>query len=320
MQKLIDILIRIMEIEPSKLSNTDLLNLLISISSLAIALLSFAVAIIALIYTGYQFVLKKGTKFYGMHTTSSSVWSKQRYISEIIIENKKDKAAAINYIYLRIGSNIYLELVDYDSSPRIIAPFETIKIELREGVSGYISSTFKVDLDAILGERKIRKTLVVATPQGLSKVRGYKKFWNVYIESLQNYFIIPVRPVRKYYKGKEYSDSLQFVVSDKNEEGRSEEHFLFRGNTYSINSILVKVDDFSSASELEVFLRRAGESSANTLVVERAGYTYGDYDDYKEVDVYHGGFIETHIVGKVYTKLSGWTFRVKNKLKTFRKG
>lgn len=77
MQKLKDILIKIMEIEPSKLSNTDLLNLLVSISSLAIAVLSFAVAMIALIYTGYQFFLKKGTKFYGVYLTSSSVWSKQ---------------------------------------------------------------------------------------------------------------------------------------------------------------------------------------------------------------------------------------------------
>ena len=66
MQKLNEIFIKIMEIDSSKLSNTDLLNLLISISSLAIALLSFTVAMIALIYTGYQFVLKKGTKFYGI--------------------------------------------------------------------------------------------------------------------------------------------------------------------------------------------------------------------------------------------------------------
>jgi len=122
MQNLNDILVKLLEIEPSKLGGADLLNLLISLSSLAVAVLSFAVAMIALIYTGYQFVLKKGTKFYGVFTTSSSVWSKQKYISEIIIENKKDKAAAISYIYLRIGSNIYLELVSYDS-PRIVAPF-----------------------------------------------------------------------------------------------------------------------------------------------------------------------------------------------------
>lgn len=320
MQKLKDILIKMMEIEPSKLSNTDLLNLLVSISSLAIAVLSFAVAMIALIYTGYQFFLKKGTKFYGVYLTSGSVWSKQRYVSEIIIENKKDKAAAISYIYLRIGSNIYLELVDYYSSPRIIAPFETIKIELRGGVSGYISSTFKVDLDSLLGDRKVCKTLVIATPQGLSKVRNYKKFWNVYIESLRNNFIIPVRPVRKYYKGKEYSDALQFVVIDGNNKESPEEHFLYRGNTYSINNKSVKVDNFLSVDELEKFLGCVTDSIDNTLMVESVGYTYGDYENYKNVDIFHSGIIGTHVVGKAYTKLHNWTFRLKNKLKTFRKG
>ncbi|MGE8189807.1 hypothetical protein [Pseudomonas sp. NPDC086278] len=319
MQKLKEILIKIIEIDPSKLSNTDLLNFFISISSLAVAILSFAVAMIALVYTGYQFVLKKGTKFYGMYTTSGSVWSKQRYISEIIIENKKDKAAAINFIYLRVGSNIYLELVDYDSSPRIIAPFETIKIELREGVSGYISSIFKVDLNALLGDRKVRKALIVATPQGLSKVKNYKRFWNVYFESLQNHFIIPVRPVRKYHEGKEYSDALQFVVTDRSKEGASAAHFLYRGNTYSINSRSVKVDDFSDARELECFLIGAAESRENTLTVERVGYTYVDYDDYEQVDICHSGFFGTHVVGKAYTKIHNWTFALKEKLKTFKK-
>lgn len=318
MQKLKEIFIRILEIEPSKLSNTDLLNLLISSSSLIVAILSFIVAMIALIYTGYQFLLKKGTRFCGVFTTSSSVWSRQRYISEIIIENKKDKAAAINHIYLRIGSNIYLELVDYSRSPRIISPFETIKVVLGEGVSGYISSTFKVDLNALLGDRKVRKILVLDTPQGLSKVRSYKKFWNVYIESLKNYFIIPVHPVRKHYKGKEYSDALQFVVTDKGADGIPEEHFLFRENTYSINGRFVKVNDFSDASRLEEFLTSGTISS--TLTVERVGYTYGDYESYEKVDIHHSGFIGTHVVGKLYTKLSRVTFRLKSKLKTFRKG
>jgi len=272
---------------------------------------------IALIYTGYQFVLKKGTKFYGVFTTSSSVWSKQKYISEIIIENKKDKAAAISYIYLRIGSNIYLELVSYDS-PRIVAPFETIKIEIREGVSGYISSTFKIDLNVMLGDRNVRKSLMVVTPQGISKVKNYKKFWNIYFESLQNNFIIPVRPVRKYYKGKEYSDNLLFIVIDNSNEKSPEEFFLFRGNIYTIKNTTIKVDDSLSVSDLKELLGCVTDSATNTLTVECASYTYGDYESYEPVDIFHSGIIGTHVIGKAYTKLSRFTFRLKSKLKAFR--
>ena len=127
-----------------------------------------------------------------------------------------------------------------------------------------------------------------------------------------------MHPVRKHYKGKEYSDALQFVVTDKGANGIPEDHFLFRENTYSINGRLVKVNDFSDASELEEFL--TSETVSSAITVERVCYTYGDYESYKKVDIRHSGFVGTHVVGKLYTKLSSVTFRVKSKLKTFRKG
>lgn len=55
MQKLKDLLIKISNIDVYSLSNTDVLNFLISISSLLVAILSFIVAMIVLFYTGYQF-------------------------------------------------------------------------------------------------------------------------------------------------------------------------------------------------------------------------------------------------------------------------
>ena len=315
MQKLKDLLIKISEIDIYSLSNAEALNFLISISSLLVAIFSSIVAMIVLIYTGYQVFLKKGSKFYGTYSISSSVWSKQSYIGEIIIENKKDKASAISCIYLRIGSNIYIEMVNYSQSPRIVSPFETIKIQLNEGVSGYIYSTFKVDIDHLLSDRKIPKSLMVATPEGILKVKNYKKFWNVYIESLRNSFIIPVRPVKKYYKDKEYSDGLQFVVIDKNSEGRPSEHFIYSGNSYLINGVLVKADDFSNAEDLQKFLIDSIKPVDDNLMVERVNYTYGDFDNYKKIDIYHIGFFGTHVIGKIYTKLSSWKFRRKNKIK-----
>lgn len=315
MQYLKDLLIKINGIDVNSLSNTEVLNFLISISSLLVAIFSFIVAMIVLGYTGYQVFLKWGSKFYGIFSISSSVWSQQSYIGEIIIENKKDKATAITYIYLRVGSNIYLELVDYSESPRIVAPFETIKIQLREGVSGYISSTFKVDIGHLLSDRKVTKCLMVATPQGLLKVKKYKKFWNVYVESLRNNFIIPVRPVRKYYKGKEYSDGLQFVVTDKNSESQSTEHFLYRKNSYLINEVSVKTDDFLNAEDLQKFLMASISPVDNDLTVERVDYNYSDFDDYEKVDIDHIGFFGTHVIGKLYTKISRWKFRMKNKIK-----
>lgn len=318
MEKLKELLVKVTNIDTSVLSNTDLLNLIISISSLAVATLSFAVAMIALVYTGYQFLLKVGTSFCGTYVISSSVWSEQSYISDVIIENRKDKAAAINYVYLRIGGNIYLELVDYSRSPRIVAPFETIKIELNGGVSGYISSAFKVDLDGLLRDNGKTKTLMVATPQGLSRVKGYKRYWDINVESLKNHYITSIKQVRKYYEGKEYGDALQFVVTHTDNKGGCEQYFLYRGGTCSVNGVLVKTDDFSSPIDLQDFIFKVGGLDINLLAVDFVDYNYNGYADYREARVDCVGGFRTYVVGKTATKISSMVFRMKHRLKKFK--
>jgi hypothetical protein len=296
----------------SKMSDSEALNLLMSVTSLAIATLSLVIAFIVLFYSAYQFFSKRGSRFRGIFSISSSVWSSQRYIGEVILENTKDKAVAISTIYLVIGRNIYLELINYSESPRIIAPFETIKLSFREGVSGYITSTFKVSLDSLLADNKVHKSLVVSTPQGLSKVKKYKTFWNVYFESLKNYFITPVHPVRKYHKGENYSDALQFIVTSTQDGIQVNEHRLYRGATYEIEGVSVRTDDFADAADLELFFS-ASHEPINILSVERAGYTYHEYEGYKNANIEHHGFFGTYIVGPILTKLGGLMFRLNNK-------
>lgn len=314
MDALKETLHRIGKTDISKMSDSEALNILISMTSLTIATISLAIAMIVLFYAAYQFLSKRGSRFCGTFSISSSAWSRQRYVGEVILENTKDKAIAINTIYLRIGRNIYVELIDYSESPRIISPFETIKLCFKEGVSGYITSTFKVTLDSLLADNKVRKNLVVLTPQGLSNVENYKTLWNVYFESLKNYFIVPVHPVRKYHKGENYSDALQFIVTSTQNGRKLDEHRLYRGAIYEIEGVSVSTDDFASAADLEQFFS-AQNNSAKILTVERAGYTYQDYEGYEDVDIKHHGFFGTNISGPILTKLDRLIFRLKNKKK-----
>lgn len=288
---------RIRSIDPADLNNIDVLNFFVSASSLFVSTLSLGVALIALIYAWIQFLSKSGMDFHGIFATSTSIWSRQRYISEIILENKKDKSIAISYIYLRAGRNIYIELADYNSSPRIISPFETIKIKSDEGVSGYISSDYKIDLHSILGDRKIKKCLMVVTPQGVSKVKGYKSYWNIYVESLRNHFIIPVRPVKKYYNGKEYADDLQFVVIDE----LGGERFLYRNSVFSTDTVSLKVDNFTNPDDLKSFLDLSLDNNSSRIRVVRVGYNFKDFENYSDASVSADGYIKTIIIGKLYT-------------------
>lgn len=314
MDTLKEILIKISRIDISKMSDNDTLNLLITITSLAIATLSLVIATFVLFYTVYQFISKRGSRFCGIFSISSSTWSNQRYVGEVILENTKDKAVAISTVYLRVGRNIYVELINYSESPRIIAPFETIKLSFREGVSGYISSTYKVTLDLLLSDNKVPKTLFISTPQGLSKVKRYKTLWNIYIESLNNHFIIPVHPVRKYHNKKDYSDAAQYIVTSTRGDVQIDEYCLYRGVTHQIEGISVSTDEFACTADLESFLA-ASTKSANTFTVERAGYTYCDYDNYEHIEIKHYGFFGTYIAGPIMTKLYRLSLRIKNKKK-----
>ncbi|MDQ0741792.1 hypothetical protein [Pseudomonas sp. W4I3] len=312
MDALKELLSRIGKADIPSMSDSEALNLLMSITSLAIAALSLAIAVIVLFYAAYQFFSKRGSRFCGIFSIAGSVWSSQRYVGEVILENTKDKSVAINTIYLVVGQNIYVELIDYSDSPRIIAPFETIKLSFMEGVSGYITSTFKVNLDSMLANNKIRKKLVISTPQGLSKVKSYKRFWNIYIESLKNYFIVPVRPVKKYHNGKYYSDALQFIVTSTRDGQQIEEHRLYRGTTYEIAGISVIVDQFASASELKSFFSQSDKSS-NILSVEPAEHNFNDYEKYENTEIEHCGFFGTYVLGPIFTKIDKISFRLKNK-------
>lgn len=63
MEKLKELFIKVINIDTSGLSNTDLLNLIISISSLAVATLSFAVAMIAYSLYGVSIFIEGRYKF-----------------------------------------------------------------------------------------------------------------------------------------------------------------------------------------------------------------------------------------------------------------
>lgn len=293
------------------LEDADILNIVLASSSLSVALLSLAISFILLVYAAYQYFLKSGENFHGIFAVSSSVWSNQRYVSELVIENCKDKSAVISTIYLRVGGNIFVELIDYFDSPKILGPFETIKITLNEGVSGYISSGYKVNISNLLADRKVRKTLMVATPKKIYKVKEYKSFWNVYFESLRNHLITPVRPVRKYYEGTEYSDALQFVIIDSKADDLDRKIFLYRGRQRLVRGLKIEVDNFSSATELNEYLLK--NIDVEGLSVEVVGHNFGDYENYRSVEIRCYGFFFTSVAGRIYTKLCSLIFRFKNR-------
>lgn len=190
---------------------------------LIIALCTLLITVIVLIYSIASFNQKKGCKIrYGI-TTSTSFETKDSYISELQLENLKDKTIAIYNVYLRFGSNIYLDLLKHQQHPNsieepiIIPPYTTIIIGLGPQLF-YTDGINRIkNIDFYLRRKNQRKTIVLSTNYGKVLVKKSIKRWEPLSDYWKNYYTTLIYPLRVYdkegtYRDKSYGSDTLFIA------------------------------------------------------------------------------------------------------------
>ena len=99
---------------------------IINLISVPLSLLALLVGFVALWYTIKMFYMKKGIDVRCSYSVCSSIECDDRYVSNFILENRKDKSIVIFHTYLKLGHNYYLELENFENEPLIIKPFEVL--------------------------------------------------------------------------------------------------------------------------------------------------------------------------------------------------
>lgn len=159
----------------------------------------FIVSVIVLYFTVKSWQLKHGQSVrasYGITITDKP------YVSSVIIENLKDRDLVIFAIYLKFGSNVYLDLLDiddsYDRYHHIIPSLSTRVFELGEPLY-YTESSREVDMEDLL--RNYRNgSIILLTNNGKIKAKKIKHGWNPIVQYFKNYGTCYVRPRRFYTK------------------------------------------------------------------------------------------------------------------------
>jgi hypothetical protein len=82
------------------------------------------------------------------------------YVTEVILENLKDRAVTIFSIYLKIGHNYYVELENLEEKPLVLKAFETYRREFGP-IEFYGINNNKIRLNDLLGDRMVRRLSVV---------------------------------------------------------------------------------------------------------------------------------------------------------------
>lgn len=143
---------------------------------------------------------KSGAFVRGSFTPCSSRDCKDEFITQVTLENLKDRSVTIFGIYLRIGYNIYVEIEEFRDAPLILKPFETY-VKSFGPIEFYASSSRKISINGLLyGNRKIKKHLFLSTSDGKYKVRSPSWGWNPISDSFLNYFTAVLKPVRSMHR------------------------------------------------------------------------------------------------------------------------
>lgn len=189
--------------------------------NLVIALAALVISLIALLYTVLTYLLKSGHKIRCNYTRAQSWDANDAYITDLTVENLKDRATVIFDIYMQFGSNVYLEIETFEDSPLILQPF-AVYHKHYDPVLLYADGTDRKTINTLITSDKVRKRIVLNTTDGKVTARLNRKRWSPISLFFRNYFTIILRPSRLSYKDKSYGPLVRYLVVLQYKEGHHE--------------------------------------------------------------------------------------------------
>src|SRR5258708_3289836 len=185
------------------------------------ALISLSISSLALVIALKNYRRKTGTYIRGNITTASGRACNDTYVSEVVLENLKDRAITIFSIYLRLGLNYYVELEDLEASPLVLKPFETYRKEFGP-IEFYGINGNKIILNELFSGAKAKNRLVLSTSEGKYKVPSSMRRWSPIGDFFRNHLTAVIKPVQSVYKNKYIGANVAYVVEIFGQNGDDE--------------------------------------------------------------------------------------------------
>jgi hypothetical protein len=99
-------------------------ELLLAVVGVIAAVLGLVVAVY---YGAMALRLKSGTRVRGTFSVVSSIECEEHYVSNVTLENLKDRAVVIFGISLQVGPNSFMVLEEFEDQPLILQPFQAVQ-------------------------------------------------------------------------------------------------------------------------------------------------------------------------------------------------
>ncbi|MCS0534364.1 hypothetical protein [Citrobacter portucalensis] len=176
------------------------------------------IAIIALFYAVRNYRRKSGTYVRGQFAISSYIHAEDKYISNIVLENFKDKSVIIFKIFVRVGHNYYIEMDNFENEPKILKPYESLSRTYKP-VDFYSLNLNRIKLDNLLGEKKSKVNIVLSTSHGKYVVKKFIKRWDPIFDFFRNHLTAYILPMSPDESIGHFGSDFSFLVKLTTEDG-----------------------------------------------------------------------------------------------------
>ena len=284
-----------------------------------IALASFSIAALALVFSIRGDRRKSGIDVRADFSVASSVWSSERWVAEVRLENLKDRPVSVYKIYLEVGHGLHIEVEDFTENPLSLDAYSVYRKKY-DPVEFYSHGMRRVT--GFLGEKKSRQRIVLTTSQGrYYPKRGTKAFDDPFLDTiLRNYTTGVVHPERLPHKGRSYGSEAKFVVTFSDSDGKEEVVPIYPRD-YEISkfrNFTLTREALESQQSLEEFLQEqvaAGKLSCLSFgVIDLDARRHDVFKDYSEnMTLTPQGWFRNKVLGRGLTLWENFPSARKNR-------
>ena len=188
--------------------------------TLCIATVSSVLALFALFFSVRSDLRKTGIGIRCDFAISSSIATKEQWISKLELQNMKDRSVTVYEIFIELGHGMFVQIEDRTQQPLVLEPYGLFTREY-DPVETYVVDNRQ--LIKVLDSVKSRRRVVLVTSQGrYYPKRGLRKWHPIFQALSKNHATGVVWPVRRTYKGHCYGSEVNFIVTFTNSDGTEE--------------------------------------------------------------------------------------------------
>ncbi|SET69776.1 hypothetical protein SAMN05216412_11326 [Nitrosospira multiformis] len=268
---------------------------------------------------------KAGLLIRGGFSIASGIDCNDKYVSNVLLENLKDRPVTVFSIYLRIGHNYYLEVENFEETPLLLRAYETYQKEYGP-IQFYGINFNRMNLSSLLDDDSVKKRLVLSTSDGKYIIPSGIPRWNPISDFFRNHMTAVVRPVHITYNGKYVGENIKYVIEicGENEET---EVLLIHPNDFNIK----KFRNFSltreSLESVALLNDHLEEQIRNGRLICKS-FKVHDVNEWRQrvtefytaqtIDARYYGLLRYHIVGRLLTLYSDRKLKAENAKRRFR--